>query len=75
MLWSIVFPLGMYAVATLRLSQLANFTALGSWSRVMAWIALAAWCTTATGLVVASWRRARRLAALARHYRFTSARP
>ena len=56
MLWSMVFPLGMYAVATLRFSQLAAVPALALWSHAMAWIALAAWAATATGLIVTAAR-------------------
>jgi tellurite resistance protein TehA-like permease len=59
MLWSIVFPLGMYAVTSLRLSQIADFPILGTWSWVMAWVALAAWCSTAVALALASFRNAR----------------
>ncbi|MGH7248131.1 MAG: tellurite resistance/C4-dicarboxylate transporter family protein, partial [Pseudomonadota bacterium] len=65
MLWSIVFPLGMYAAATLRLSRLAAVPVLASWSWVVAWIALAAWCATGIGLIVALWRNARAFAGLA----------
>jgi tellurite resistance protein TehA-like permease len=54
MLWSMVFPLGMYAAATLRLSRLADVPALITWSQTMAWIALAAWAATAAGLIAAS---------------------
>jgi tellurite resistance protein TehA-like permease len=56
LLWSMVFPLGMYAAATLRLSRFAAVPALATWSSVMAWIALAAWCATAIGLCVSLWR-------------------
>lgn len=55
-LWSLVFPLGMYALASLRLSLAAEFPPLQSISHAMVWVALAAWATTAFGLVVASWR-------------------
>jgi tellurite resistance protein TehA-like permease len=61
-LWSMVFPLGMYAVASHRLSLVAEVPALQSLSRVMVWVALAAWTATAIGLVVASWRSARAFA-------------
>ncbi|MGZ5906856.1 MAG: tellurite resistance/C4-dicarboxylate transporter family protein [Reyranella sp.] len=56
LLWSLVFPLGMYALASLRLSLAADFPPLSDISRVMVWVALAAWAATAAGLVVASWR-------------------
>ena len=61
-LWSMVFPLGMYAVASHRLSLVAQVPALQSLSRAMVWIALAAWAATAIGLVVAAWRSARAFA-------------
>ena len=41
--WSIVFPLGMYTVATNNLSLSAEFNPLSYLSDVMIWIALAAW--------------------------------
>jgi tellurite resistance protein TehA-like permease len=56
MLWSLVFPLGMYALASLRLSLAADFPPLQSVSQVMVWIAVAAWAVTAVGFIVASWR-------------------
>lgn len=58
LLWSMVFPLGMYAVASHRLSLVAEVPALLAVSRAMAWIALAAWSATGIGLVVALWRSA-----------------
>ena len=56
MLWSLVFPLGMYALASLRLSLASDFPPLRSLSLAMVWIALAAWAATAAGLALASWR-------------------
>lgn len=56
MLWSLVFPLGMYALASLRLSLAADFSPLQLLSRGMVWIALAAWTATAVGLALASWK-------------------
>ena len=56
MLWSLVFPLGMYALASQRLSLAADFSPLQSISQTMVWIAFAAWAATAAGLIVASWR-------------------
>jgi len=38
-----VFPPGMDAAATLRLSRLADVPPLVTWSQTMAWIAFAAW--------------------------------
>src|SRR5690606_9460015 len=56
MLWSLVFPLGMYAVARLRLSLAADFPPLHAVSSAMVWIALAVWGATLCGLVTSSWR-------------------
>jgi tellurite resistance protein TehA-like permease len=58
-LWSLVFPLGMYALATLRLSLAADFPPLRAISHAMVWVALAAWIATAAGLALASWRSLR----------------
>ncbi len=65
MLWSIVFPLGMYAAATLRLSEIAAVPALGSLSWAMMWVALAAWCATGVGLIAALLRSVRTIFGLA----------
>jgi tellurite resistance protein TehA-like permease len=62
MLWSLVFPLGMYAVATANLSLAADFPLLRSVSSVMVWIAFVVWAATALGLVRASWRSFRQTA-------------
>jgi tellurite resistance protein TehA-like permease len=59
MLWSIVFPIGMYGVASFRLSHVAGVPALESWSWAVAWIALAAWSATAMAFVIASFRSIR----------------
>ena len=56
MLWSLVFPLGMYALASLRLSLAADVPALRTMSVMMVWIALAAWLATAFGLGLSTWR-------------------
>lgn len=56
MFWSLVFPLGMYALASLRLSLAADFPPLRTISGAMVWIALAAWATTGLAFVFASWR-------------------
>jgi len=63
MLWSAVFPLGMYSVATLRLSRAGDFAALRPIAEVMLWIAVAGWVAALVGLVVASWRSYRTFAA------------
>jgi tellurite resistance protein TehA-like permease len=56
MLWSLVFPLGMYALASLRLSLAGDFPPLHVISVAMIWIALAAWLATAIAFASASWR-------------------
>jgi tellurite resistance protein TehA-like permease len=55
-LWSIVFPLGMYALASLRLSLAADFPPLRVISHGMVWIALAAWIATFAALAIACRR-------------------
>ncbi len=45
----------MYALATFRLSLLADIDALRAISVLMAWVALIAWIATAVGLVAALW--------------------
>ena len=49
--WSLVFPLGMYAVATYRLSLAADFPPMREMSRGIVWIAFAAWAIAMAGLV------------------------
>ena len=56
MLWSLVFPLGMYALASLRLSLASDYPPLHVISLGMVWVALAAWIATAVGLTRATWR-------------------
>jgi tellurite resistance protein TehA-like permease len=56
---SLVFPLGMYALASLRLSLAADFPPLLAVSHGMVWVALAAWTATAVGLALVSWRSLR----------------
>jgi tellurite resistance protein TehA-like permease len=52
MLWSLVFPLGMYALASLRLSLASDFPQLQRLAQAMVWVALAAWAATMAGLVL-----------------------
>lgn len=52
-LWSFVFPLGMYAVASAKLGLAADFPPLQWISAVMIWVAFAAWLSVLSGL---SWR-------------------
>ena len=56
MLWSLVFPLGMYALASLRLSLAADFSPLRAISGAMVWVALAAWLLTAAGMLLSLLR-------------------
>jgi tellurite resistance protein TehA-like permease len=56
MLWSLVFPLGMFALASLRLSLAAGVPLLRTLSEGMVWIALAAWVATSIGLAWSVWR-------------------
>lgn len=48
--WSIVFPLGMYTVATYQLSLAAEFEPLHQISHVMVWVAVAVWVSLIIGL-------------------------
>jgi tellurite resistance protein TehA-like permease len=56
MLWSLVFPLGMYALASRRLSLAGDFALLNTISNAMLWISLAVWTATIAGLAIALWR-------------------
>ena len=56
-LWSVVFPLGMYSVATLTFGKAAHLAFMEPLARFMLWVAVAAWV-----LVAAAF-----LARLARH--------
>ena len=55
--WGAVFPLGMYAVATLRLAQALDASVLLAIPRVFVFVALAAWSLAIVGLVrqIARW--------------------
>jgi tellurite resistance protein TehA-like permease len=46
-LWSVVFPLGMYSVATLAFGQAAHLAFMAPLSRFVLWVALAAWVAVA----------------------------
>jgi tellurite resistance protein TehA-like permease len=50
-MWSAVFPLGMYAVASARLGLAAEFPPLQWISQGMVWVALGAWGLTLIGLI------------------------
>ncbi len=49
-LWSIIFPLGMYAVAGIYLGQADNLPIVGLVGRVELWVALAAWVVVAVAM-------------------------
>lgn len=60
-LWSIVFPLGMFAVATYRFGT-ENHMPLVAWlGHVATWVAVAAWLIVAAGMLwaVAGWLKSR----------------
>jgi tellurite resistance protein TehA-like permease len=59
LLWSIVFPLGMYAIATLRFAAASDFAALRAISDVVLWIAVAAWIATFAAFALATWQSLR----------------
>jgi len=58
-LWSVVFPLGMYSVATFEFGKTARLSFMHSIAHVMLWVAVAAWALVAVAL----------LARLAREFR------
>jgi tellurite resistance protein TehA-like permease len=49
--WGAVFPLGMYAVCTLRLAREFDLPFLEPWGATVAWVAFAAWTAVAAGLL------------------------
>jgi tellurite resistance protein TehA-like permease len=58
--WNLVFPLGMYTVATFRLSLAADYPTLQNVCKVMVWVALAAWLATFVGMSGSLFRGLRR---------------
>jgi tellurite resistance protein TehA-like permease len=56
-LWSVVFPLGMYSVATLSYGKVTRIGFMAPLSRFMLWVAVAAWVAVATGFLVRLARR------------------
>jgi tellurite resistance protein TehA-like permease len=56
-LWAVVFPLGMYSVATLSFGKAAGLVFMKPLSRVMLWVAVAAWVLVAATLLARLARR------------------
>jgi tellurite resistance protein TehA-like permease len=56
-LWSVVFPLGMYSVATLSFGKVAHLRFMEPLSRFMLWVAVAAWVVVAVAFLVRLARR------------------
>ncbi len=54
-LWSFVFPLGMYSVASARLGLAAEFPPLEWISELMIWVALGAWLLVLFGMLQQLW--------------------
>ena len=51
-LWSVVFPLGMYSVATLSFGKVTGLAFMAPLSHVMLWVAVAAWVLVAAAFLV-----------------------
>jgi tellurite resistance protein TehA-like permease len=60
-LWALAFPLGMYTVATLRLSAALDLPFLAAIPAASIYVALAVWATLAVGLVLTVYRQAARV--------------
>jgi tellurite resistance protein TehA-like permease len=56
-LWSVVFPLGMYSVATLSFGKVAHLSFMEPLSRFMLWVAIAAWVVVAAAFFARLARR------------------
>ncbi len=56
-LWSVVFPLGMYSVATLTFGKAAHLTFMEPLARFMLWVAVAAWVLVAAAFLARLGRR------------------
>ncbi|HEV2452200.1 MAG TPA: tellurite resistance/C4-dicarboxylate transporter family protein [Streptosporangiaceae bacterium] len=50
-LWSVVFPLGMYSVATLNYGKTAHLAFMKPLARFMIWVAVIAWALVAAGFL------------------------
>ena len=56
-LWSVVFPLGMYSVATLSFGKVTHLSFMEPLSRFMLWVAVAAWVVVAVAFIARIGRR------------------
>jgi tellurite resistance protein TehA-like permease len=56
-LWSVVFPLGMYSVATLTFGKVAHLAFMEPLARFMLWVAVAAWALVAAAFLARLGRR------------------
>lgn len=56
-MWSAVFPLGMYSVATLTFGKAARLSFMEPIARFMLWVAVAAWAAVAVVFLVGLVRR------------------
>jgi tellurite resistance protein TehA-like permease len=59
-LWSLVFPLGMYSVATFRFSLATQFPLLQSLGRGFVWVAAAVWLASIAAMVAANLLQGRK---------------
>lgn len=59
-LWSLVFPLGMYSVATFRFSLATQFPFLGYLGQDFIWVAVPAWLATISSMVISNLRSLKR---------------
>lgn len=60
-LWSMVFPLAMYGVASFRLGLATDFPPLQGIARLMVWIAMLVWCVVLLGFGRTLWRAMRKV--------------
>lgn len=58
--WSMVFPLGMYSVATFKVAVLVGISSVEGLSTVFLWIAVAAWVVVTVGLLTQPLVKGRR---------------
>ena len=55
--WGMVFPLGMYAVASMRIGDVLDLTLLRQLGAAMTWVALTAWAAAALAMLGTATRR------------------